>query len=1391
MTAARITQQVLQLSAQHDPSARVSQQALLVAIRQKPPVAGRKPVLLQTAATASPGIAGDPHWQKVELLLNAEHGVRDCGPRRRALSADKRVGPLLSADAPKFDRSLFMGRYAGSTDIRAFVGFTAAPDPVGYDLGAEPFTVEVWVKAGLEAGLRGIVGCYETRIPDRGWRLILQDNVFRFQASVDNTGADLDVAGITLAADRWTHVCVERDKAGKVRMYFDGAMVASGSFPARIRRTAQPLEIMGTDRLLTTGLNGHLDNLRITRGVARYASDDGFAPPAAPYPMPPLPAPADRSSDPYWDLVSLLITSEEQTLIDVSPRQAAITGTATRTTTGSFYYGEVVQHFELQPPITIADVDNQFDLGNGPFTFEWFGVNNTSLGSFALLTVADQWQFQITPSAWSFQRWTGSAWSIVVEYSETQWGLATPVVVTRDEAATVRLYVGGVLRAEALGVDFRPLSAPPVLTITRSPANNFRMGELRITKGVARWTGDYAVDPDSHVFRPPKSGPPYMPVPPPEIAYPYALPVANPKAKTEDMSPWAVVAGSAPNRVSRYRGGPADMPAPDGQYYLGMGTSVRSRVYQQFKLPEAMWDDVDAGGLNLVITARRAGKPDNLDDSCLYAEACSDAETLAMRFGRNVSVEDWFDERLELELPPGTRWVRLGFFSFRENASAWSSSYAFDIRATIVEDATPRVWLAQPSFPLVAAEWTTKIADTLTTLAGAGVARQFGLDGIRTDSGGSGSCNFYFPATVPAEWHADVDAGLVAIRFSCLSILSVTGDTNDSGNVYLEFVDGTGETLGLVWDQASPYPIRTGGEGREIHTPVPAGTRAVRYGVRGNKDAFEAVNGIVDFYPVFPLALLSRPATLPEAPPAPPVIEYDPHWSRVRLLLSARNGAVENLASQPASLTVSGSVQAAAGESPFADGYSLEVNPAGAAERSHFVTAALGGAAFAREFTLEAWLRKNGRNPQANMGWLNVLNGFFDSAANPAAAAGTGSGLMADAALPHREWFHWAVTRDEAGVMRMFINGKLQARQSNPITTAFPLTVEIGRGGTLISSHCSWWGQIDELRITDGVVRYTEDFVPPASRHPLAAEPWEPSGPGHRYWRVYIHDHNGDSSFLVVGELEFAGEPGGLDLTGGGTALASSTSSDSSPENAFNDTFDTGSTYVAGRYWSAVSGDVRDVWLGYDFGEGVEPDIVEVRMLCDRHATRAPRDFSIQYSDDGMNWKTAWIVTDQTGWAIGQWRTFAKPATEPVINAVMTRTAANARITGSGWLPLPFISTPVYREGDWETLDGITVPDGVPRVVIEASVAATSSSSTTTSAGMDLRVTINGAAVPQGYTLPRSSATGFTNNITHLATPPLDVAPGDVIRLEARKYFSTGHDIQATTNTWISVRAID
>lgn len=223
----------------------------------------------------------DPHWANVVALLHFDD-VQDPWEDQTGKAWSSSGAAQFSTENYKFPiGSLYL---TGGNS-----GNIATPYSDGFDFGGGDFTVEVFVQyLGLGSNqYSGIISQDQIK-GTRGWLLLVDpDNGggFTFAAwrgrtsylAVDPTPAPVD--------ERFHHVAAVR--AGeKLSLYVDGVEVSSVAITGYIGNPEGPCVVgrLGSTSGYTnnTAFNGYIDELRITKGVARYTED--FDPPTAPFP---------------------------------------------------------------------------------------------------------------------------------------------------------------------------------------------------------------------------------------------------------------------------------------------------------------------------------------------------------------------------------------------------------------------------------------------------------------------------------------------------------------------------------------------------------------------------------------------------------------------------------------------------------------------------------------------------------------------------------------------------------------------------------------------------------------------------------------------------------------------------------------------------------------------------------------------------------------------------------------------------------------------------------------------------------------------------------------------------------------------------------------------------
>lgn len=226
--------------------------------------------------------AGDPHFANVVLLCGFEGADASTTMTDESLSAHTltRFGnaQLDTGVAPPFGTSSLL--LDGTGD------YLTVADSTDFDFGTGDFTIEVFARTAATANSNYLlVQAGSAPNISYTWRCNAanqQDVAYSSNGTGTNNliGA---IGGVPLTT--WKHLCFERS-GSKLRLYADGVMETSsitiGTSPLFDSTAVLAIGMRSTNT--TTGFNGHLKELRITKGVARYASDAGFTVPAAAFP---------------------------------------------------------------------------------------------------------------------------------------------------------------------------------------------------------------------------------------------------------------------------------------------------------------------------------------------------------------------------------------------------------------------------------------------------------------------------------------------------------------------------------------------------------------------------------------------------------------------------------------------------------------------------------------------------------------------------------------------------------------------------------------------------------------------------------------------------------------------------------------------------------------------------------------------------------------------------------------------------------------------------------------------------------------------------------------------------------------------------------------------------
>jgi hypothetical protein len=187
----------------------------------------------------------------------------------------------------------------GATSLRlkgsAAIGWVGG-NP-NWDFGTGLFTVECWFFATASSWPMYLVSRYDTGSYASGfagyWGLWI-DAAGHIGWRMNNGGADANIpSSTTPSLNVWHHAAVDFDGT-TYRCYMDGLTIGTLAItPFNLTNSFPRLSIGGDTDSAVNYFVGYIDETRITKGTARYASSSGYTVPIAAFPRGPTPQPAN------------------------------------------------------------------------------------------------------------------------------------------------------------------------------------------------------------------------------------------------------------------------------------------------------------------------------------------------------------------------------------------------------------------------------------------------------------------------------------------------------------------------------------------------------------------------------------------------------------------------------------------------------------------------------------------------------------------------------------------------------------------------------------------------------------------------------------------------------------------------------------------------------------------------------------------------------------------------------------------------------------------------------------------------------------------------------------------------------------------------------------------
>jgi hypothetical protein len=212
----------------------------------------------------------DEYFQNVSLLLhgngaNGSTTITDNSPSPKTVTA---VGNAqISTAQSKFGGASIA--FDGTGD------YLNTPNNSAYKFGTSDFTVECWINTTDTTF--NLVGLIDNAVGN--WAIVVFNSDFFWQTTYGGVNLIAFLPCSSLLNGAWNHIAIARS-GSFLRLFFNGVLQGASPYTDSTDYNGNgPLRV-GSG--VNGDFNGYIDDLRITKGVARYTTN--FTPPAAPFP---------------------------------------------------------------------------------------------------------------------------------------------------------------------------------------------------------------------------------------------------------------------------------------------------------------------------------------------------------------------------------------------------------------------------------------------------------------------------------------------------------------------------------------------------------------------------------------------------------------------------------------------------------------------------------------------------------------------------------------------------------------------------------------------------------------------------------------------------------------------------------------------------------------------------------------------------------------------------------------------------------------------------------------------------------------------------------------------------------------------------------------------------
>ena len=450
----------------------------------------------------------DPFYNYVSLLLpmnGSNNSTTFTDKSSNALTVTANGDAKISTTQKRYGIS---SAYFDGTGDYLSVAYASALVP-----GTSDFTIEFWANLA-DLNYRFFLG---GSLNSGSYLFMAINPTGSGQIWVGRSGTDwpLQFSSHSIQTNTWTHIAVSRSGTSN-RCFVNGVQIGS-TITDSTNWTLNPAGLWIGAQTGGSSLNGYIDDLRITKGVARYVANF----------IPPLPhAYYGTLVDPYLGSTSLLMPMEGPNnstgFFDRADRLPVTTYGNAKISNAQYKWGLTSAYFDgTGDYLQLSSGLDSFKFGTGDFTAEgWVYVTSTSTSMAFWGDIRwaagyqSGWYVMMSSGGVVRLRYDGTAstWTEIVTGSGAITANTWAHIAIARQSGTIRLFVNGVLLGSASSSkDYQnaePFKIGTAYVDSLVDYVNGYIDDLRIVKGFARYTTNFT--PPTAAFNSDSTSDPYL-----------------------------------------------------------------------------------------------------------------------------------------------------------------------------------------------------------------------------------------------------------------------------------------------------------------------------------------------------------------------------------------------------------------------------------------------------------------------------------------------------------------------------------------------------------------------------------------------------------------------------------------------------------------------------------------------------------------------------------------------------------------------------------------------------------------------------------------------------------------------------------------------------------------